>query len=279
MKNTTFAIILVMIMSSCLPVTKFRREALVPSPQPPPYRGETLGRGHMEFQAQVAGSHVYEEEYPLVDYDSLYDDALWVPEFMINASGMFGIASIFDLGFLLTYAHGSWANPSALGTPPMPDDGKHLFAIGPQVGLGGKFLDGKLFFGGYASFQYVRIPWSEWEADNVDPYSTCYHLNDEGADNDLYYRFGVYFGGRPAPWVALNAGIVVHASWINIGFSNEDYDGSTLDQKSPLLMPLLGARFDIKPVFFETFVTFPISTVREISYFPLGWSAAIGVRI
>jgi len=230
----------------------------------------------MEFQAQVAGSHVEEEDFP-----ELHDDALWVPEFELNASGMFGVIDILDLGFLITYAHGSWANRSAYGTPPMPSDGKHLFAIGPQLGIGSKFLGGKLFAGGYLSLQYIRIPWSEWEL--VDPanplYSSCYRVSREGADSDLYYRLGMYFGGRPVEWLALNIGIVLHASWLNDGFSNDASSGSTLEHGMPLVMPLIGARVDIKPVFLETFMTFPLSTEKELDYFPIGWSAGIGVRI
>jgi len=282
-KNTnnylTVLIILISLLS-CAPQTRFRREALVPSPQPPPYRGETLGKGHVEIQAQVAGSHIEEETYPNTDFFALYDDALWVPEFMLNASALFGVINFLDIGGLFSYAHGSWAKRSAEGTPPMTDDGKHVFAIGPQIGAGGKFFGGKFFFGGYTSIQYVRIPWSEWEAvDVTDPNTDCYRMNDKGNDNDIYYRFAIYAGFRPTRWFAVNGGVVIHAAWKNIGFSNEDYSGSTLDQTSPLIMPLIGMRFDIKPVFLETFLTFPISTYSEISYFPLGWSAGIGLKI
>jgi hypothetical protein len=269
--------LLVFLAAACAPTTRYRREALVPSPQAPPYRGETMGQKHMEFQVQLAGSHVEQE-----DLVELHDDALWVPEFMINAAGMFGVVDFLDLGFVVSYAHYAWANRSAHGTPPPPNnDGKHVFAIGPQLGMGAKFLDGKLFTGGYLSLQYARLPWSEWALrDPDDPlHSACYEPIDDGGDNEFYYRLGVYFGGRPIKWLALNVGIVVHASWINDGFTNEEKSGSTLEQALPVIMPLIGARLDMKMIFLETFLTFPISMEQEIDYFPVGWSAGLGVRI
>ena len=69
--------LLVFLAAACAPTTRYRREALVPSPQAPPYRGETMGQKHMEFQVQLAGSHVEQE-----DLVELHDDALWVPEFL-----------------------------------------------------------------------------------------------------------------------------------------------------------------------------------------------------
>ena len=269
-------IVLFVFVSACAPQTLYRREAIVPSPQAPPYRGEPVGKKHMEFQVQLSGSHAEAEGVP-----EIYDDALWVPEFMINAAGMFGVVDFLDLGFLLTYAHGSWANKTAHGTPPMVDEDKHIFAIGPQIGAGASLLGGKVFFGGYASIQYARMPWSEWELVNPDDYlhSECYQRVDHGADDEFYYRLGFFVGSRPVKWVALHAGVLLHAAWKNIGFSNEDYSGSTLKQTTPLIMPLFGVRFDVKPVFLEASMTFPLSTVHEIDYFPIGWSAGLGVRI
>jgi hypothetical protein len=44
-------------------------------------------------------------------------------------------------------------------------------------------------------------------------------------------------------------------------------------------MPLVGLRIDVKPVFIEGALTFPVSLDREVEYFPLGWSGAMGVRL
>lgn len=283
MRATLALLMLLFLVCACAPTTQYRRESLVPSPQAPPYRGEPVGQKHMEFQVQLAGSHAETGDVPDI-YDDILDvheDALWVPEFMINASGMFGIVDFLDLGFLVSYAHYAWANRTTHGTPPPPDEeGRNLFAIGPQLGMGAKMLDGKIFAGGYLSLQYARLPWSEWRlVDPDDPlHSECYGVIDDGADHELYYRFGVYFGGRPIQWLALNIGVVVHANWINDGFTNEK-SGSTLKQTLPVIMPLIGARLDMKMIFLETFITFPISMEREIVYFPVGWSAGLGVRI
>lgn len=259
----------------CIPSTPYRREAFVPGEQPPPYRGEPLGQKHVEIQAQIAGSEVISET------PELHDPALWIPKYHINASILVGATNFLDLGLLFTYAHGSFAKASRDGTPPMPEDGKHLFAIGPQLGLAGKFLDGKLFGGAYTSLQYVKIPWSEWEQSDYDPdnfYSGNYRLRQSGYDHDLYYRIGLYLGGRPVNWLAINAGLVISACWVNDGFSNEPADGSTLEHVYPVVMPVIGTRVDIWYFFLETFLTFPISTESELTFFPLGWSVALGAR-
>lgn len=260
----------------CIPTTPYRREALVPGEQPPPYRGEPVGKKHVEIQVQIAGSEIIEET------PELHDPALWIPEYHINASVLVGTTDFLDLGLLFTYAHGSFARPSRTGTPPMPKEGKDLFAIGPQIGLAGKFLDGKLFGGAYTSLQYVRIPWSEWERYGYDPgdvYSGEYALRQSDYDHDLYYRIGLYLGGRPVHWLAINAGLVLSACWINDGFSNEPADGSTLEHTGPVVMPVIGARAEIWYFFLETFLTFPISTDSELDFFPLGWSVGLGVRL
>lgn len=72
---------------------------------------------------------------------------------------------------------------------------------------------------------------------------------------------------------------MLSACWINDGFSDQPASGSTLEQVSPIIMPLTGARIDLKPAFIETTLTFPISAEHKIHFFPVGWSVALGVRI
>jgi hypothetical protein len=254
---------------SCAPETRYRREALVPGPHPPPYRGEALGRGKVEIQGQIAGSHVVEQ------VPEIGDPALWIPDFHLNVSALFGVTGFLDLGLVAMYAHGSWARASAVGTPPMPEGGDHLFSLGPQIGMGFKAMDERIFGGGYLSVQYARLPWSAWERG----VSGTYTLAEQGADHEAYFKLGLYFGGRPVPWLALNMGLLLTSAWLNEGFSDEYEEGSTLRQVMPHFMPLLGARFDVEPVFFELFVTFPIVTEREIDIFPVGWNFGFGVRI
>lgn len=259
----------------CVPSDPYRREALVPGQQPPPYRGEPLGQKHVEIQAQIAGSEIWEET------PKLHDPALWIPEYHINASILVGATDFLDLGLLFTYAHGSFAQPSRTGTPPMPEDGKDLFAIGPQIGVAGKFLSGQLFGGAYVSLQYVRIPWSEWERynyDHEDIYSGEYRLRQSDYDHDLYYRVGLYLGGRPVHWLAINAGLVISANWVNDGFSNEPEDGSTLEHTDPVVMPVIGFRSELWYFFIESMITFPMSADSDLYFIPVGWSAALGVR-
>lgn len=275
---TAFALLQLFILPifCCIPTTPYRREALVPGPQPPPYRGEPTGKKHVELQAQLAGSEVIQ------DLPDLHDPALWIPEFHINLSGLVGVTNFLDLGLLFTYAHGSFARASRVSTPPMPEGGKNLFAIGPQIGLAGKFHDGKMFAGVYAALQYVRIPWSEWERYDYDPEEVTsgeYRLRQSDFDDDLYYRIGLLFGGRPRPWLALNTGIVFSACWVNDGFSNEPASGSTLEHVFPVIMPVIGARADFWRMFLEAILSFPFSTESELDFFPLGWSFALGVRL
>lgn len=255
---------------ACYQLTNYRREAFVPGPQAPPYHGEPVGKKHVELRAQMGGSVV--EQDPIPD---LHDDALWIPAFAINASALIGVASILDLGLDVSYAYGSWARASTYATPPTPDGGDHLFTIGPQIALSGRSEDGRFFGGGYLTVQLARIPWSEWERTWDDEYE----LYGKGIDLDPLYRIGLFFGGRPARWLALFGGIVLQSAWVNDGFSDEPREESTLEQVTPTIMPMTGVRLDVRPVFFETAVTFPLSTEHNVRYIPVGWSVSVGVRL
>ncbi len=57
-----------------------------------------------------------------------------------------------------------------------------------------------------------------------------YRLISEGTDSEALYRLGLFFGGRPVPWLAAFGGLVIQSSWLNDGFTHEKQDGSTLEQ-------------------------------------------------
>jgi hypothetical protein len=264
--------LVVVLLSGCAPMTQYRRSALTPAPSTPPWHGEPVGAQNVELGAQFGGRVVEERLDPQVG-----DPALWIPTFEVGATVMGGITDWLDLGGVFQYSHVKMAQANVVGTPPLPGDANDVWSLGPQIGLGGKFLDGKLFAGGYLALQYVSIPWSTWELQT----DQCYRLVDSGFDQGLLYRVGAFFGGRPHPVVALYGGVVVTSSWVNIGFSDEEASGSTLEQDVPSVLPLVGAHLDLQPyapLFLRTAMTFPIDS-DAADYFPIGWDVSLGVKL
>ena len=69
------------LLSGCTPLTRYRRSAMTPSPSAPPWHGEPLGATHLELGAQVGGRVVDERWNPQVG-----DPALHIPEVEVNAT-------------------------------------------------------------------------------------------------------------------------------------------------------------------------------------------------
>jgi hypothetical protein len=265
-------VLLVVLPAGCTPLTQYRRSALTPAPSAPAWHGEPVGAQNVELGAQAGGRVVDERYDPQVG-----DPALWIPTWEVGATVMGGICDWFDLGGVFQYSHVEMAAPNVIGTPPLPGDANDVWAIGPQLGVGGKFLDGQLFAGGYLALEYVAIPWATWELQSDDSYA----LIDSGFDQGLLYRIGAFFGGRPDPIVALYGGLVLTSSWINIGFSDDRQSGSTLAQDDPSVLPLLGAHLDLTryaPLFLRTSLTFPVDSAAA-DYFPMGWDVSFGVKL
>lgn len=271
-KRVVWVVLVAGLLAGCAPMTQYRRSALTPAPSAPAWHGEPVGAQRVELGAQMSGRVVEERLVAEVG-----DPALWIPTFEVGATVMGGITDWLDLGGVFQYSHVEMATPNVVGTPPLPGDGNDVWSLGPQIGMGGKFLDGKLFAGGYLALQYVALPWATWELQS----DRSYALVDSGFDQGLLYRIGAFFGGRPDPLVALYAGLVVTSSWVNIGFSDEEASGSTLEQDVPSLLPLVGAHLDLgpyAPLFLRSTMTFPIDSAAA-DYFPIGWDVSLGVKL
>jgi hypothetical protein len=265
-------VVVLVLLSGCTPLTRYRRSAMTPSPAAPPWHGEPLGATNAELGAQVGGRVVEERWNPQVG-----DPALHIPEVEVNATVMGGITDWFDLGGVVTYAHGSMSTPNVIGTPPLAEDANDMWAIGPQLGFGGKFLEGRMFAGGYLSFQYVALPWSTWELQADD----TYRMVQSDYDSGLAWRVAGFLGGRPIPMLAIYGGIVATATWVNDGFSDTEASDSTLEQTDPSWLPLIGVSLDFDPdvpLYFRAVMTFPLSS-EAANFFPIGWDASIGVKL
>ncbi|MBN1770713.1 MAG: hypothetical protein JXB32_05595 [Deltaproteobacteria bacterium] len=266
------ALVAVGLLSGCTPLTQYRRSALTPAPSAPAWHGEPVGAQRVELGVQMGGRVVEERLVAQVG-----DPALWIPTFEVGATVMGGITDWLDLGGVFQYSHVRMAQANVVGTPPLPGDANDVWSVGPQLGMGGKFLDGKMFAGGYLALQYVAIPWATWELQADRSYAPI----DSGFDQGLLYRFAAFLGGRPHPVVAVYGGLVVTSSWVNVGFSDDEASGSTLEQDVPSVLPLIGAHLDLNPyapLYLRTAMTFPIDS-DAADYFPLGWDVSLGVRL
>lgn len=259
---------------ACGPPTRFRRAALVPAPAVPPFHGEPLRVGQVEASAH-AGSRTV-----LARTAEPGDPALWIPRHEWNASLLVGATDWLSVGAEGTYAHSSWAQASAHGTPPLANHGgESLYGAGPQLAVGGRLLDDHLFASLYLSSQFLRIPWSTWERDET---TLDYRPAEAGSDHLFSHRAALLFGGRPRWWIAVFGGLAASSTFINTGFSDEPADGSTLRSASPSWLPFAGVRTDfargeVAP-FLRLTLAAPIPS-DAADYFGPALDLAFGVRL
>ncbi len=245
----------------CTPATQFRRAAVVPTPG-----GETITnpvRGRAELSGSVSYTDTNTDILPAVN-----DPALHATNTLFSGQARFKLSEIATLGFHGLYSHSTFSTPTALGTPPMEDES--IIGVGPSFSL--HFLNtSRVRLGLGVAITGVSVPWSVWERRStappepeefIDIDASNYDKIEEGRDLLLLGRLSFGINVILHRYVEMFGGLSVQNSFKNIGFDNQEREGSTLDARSLGVVPYLGVTARVPGGFF----------MQAQYYYPMGFS-------
>src|SRR5579859_2809513 len=132
-------------LGGCAPVTQYRYSASVPAVRPIPFDGRTPRAGSLGVEGTLGGTSVDPNLAP-----QLHDTAVWVPKVTAEGAALIAVSSHVQLGLRGAYAAYEWAQPSAVGTMPVPN-AQGSWGIGPEIRMSFPLDPGKRFALGIAA--------------------------------------------------------------------------------------------------------------------------------
>lgn len=234
---------LIALVAGCAPQTRFRRTAFVPTPRADSLTQEV--RGDVELVGEANVTDVGYDWVPEVG-----DPALHAAHTEFQGQARFRVGRHFALGAQALYSHTGLSRATTVGTPPM--SGESLYGVGPNVSMhfGGGIDDSRMRwgFGMGLALQFVSVPYSVWERndggtsleDIIDPEASNYHLVESG--RDVHGLVALSIGGTFGinEYVDLFGGVSIQNSMTNIGFDDQQRDGSTITAGEVGAVPFLG---------------------------------------
>ena len=232
---------------ACAPPPTFRRSALVPSPT-----GEPLATP-MTSGAELSGtvSHTDTASDPI---PNLGDPAVHVARTQIEGHLRAALGEHFALGGQLYFSHASFSHPSTFGTPPVQGNdiwgGSTVWGLGPVASFQLTPKGSMLGFTAVTAFNLVNVPWTTWRRTSpaavgdswaFDP--ADHEVDDTGTDFILLYRFSTALTIAPDDRFTLFVGVSAQNAAINIGFDDQERDGSTVTASEHGIVPFVGGQF------------------------------------
>lgn len=252
--------------SGCAPQTAFRRSALVPAPT-----GEYLTTP-VEHDVQFGGT-VSHTTSSYDDLPDIGDPALHVARTELRGHLRFEVGPYVTIGGEGNYSHFDLSEPSAYGTPPVT--GKSTWGLGPvfSVHVGPDKSD--VSFGLSAALTLQNVPWTTWERTSpptlddwgFDP--ADHRIAEEGTDLMLLTRISGAVNYRIWRGLSLHTGLSFQNHVVNIGFDDQERDGSTLTANDLGVVPYVGANFVTEDGFW----------VLGQFYTPIGYEQLNGVQV
>jgi hypothetical protein len=197
------------------------------------------------LEGTATSTHVQENLAPQV-----HDTALFIPQWTVEGAVLLAVSSHVELGVRAAYADYAWAQPSAVGTMPVPNAPASL-GWGPELRLSFPLDEEKRFALGVAGkFMSYQVPYAEWTLVNAgvgptgnQPCSTSaascdgYRLVDTKSESHTVYSIGIYpsyaFGdhGKYGHVFGVLDGT---NGFANDGFTNQSSSGSTVTSVGPI---------------------------------------------
>jgi len=232
-------------LTGCAPTTTYRYSAYAPAVRPIPFDGRTPPAGTLQVEGTVTRSSIQENYAP-----QIHDTALFIPQWTVEGAILLAVSSHVELGVRAAYADYAWAQPSAVGTMPVPNAPASL-GWGPELRLSFPLDEEKRWAIGVAgNFMSYQVPYAEWTLANAGvantgspPCSTSaascdgYTLVDTKTESHTVYSLGIYpsyaFGDH---------GMYGHVfglfdatnGFANDGFTNQASNGSTVTAVGPM---------------------------------------------
>jgi hypothetical protein len=272
-KLVAFACLAAAALSACTPDTKYRYSAFVPSARALSWDGRTAKDGSLRLEGAISGVTVNRNMTPTRD-----DTGLRVPNTTLEGVGTLAIAPGLELGGRYSYAAYAWGDMSAQGTMPLPSH-PSVWGVGPEARGTIPFDRQKRFALGISgNFMRYQIGYAEWQRDpGCTPGPTCvidystaantrYRLNTERSESHWTMNVGVYPSVQISPDGELGHlffGLAAHTGFKNKGFTDENHNGSTLEDAG--LVWIVGAGYGIKlePLRLSTMFTLPLTNSQS----------------
>lgn len=252
--------------SGCAPQTAYRRSALTPTPV-----GEHLTapvENNIQFGGTISHTTSGYEDLPEVG-----DSALHVARTQMRGHLRFKAGPYVTLGGEANYSHFELSEPNSYGTPPVT--GKSTWGIGPVFSLHVGPEKSDLSFGLSAALTLQSVPWTVWERTSpptLDDWGfdeADHRVGDEGTDLMLLTRLSGAVNYRIWRGLSMHTGLSFQNHTSNIGFDDQDRDGSTLAADDLGVVPYVGAHF-VTPDGFYVLGQF---------YTPIGYEHLRGVQV
>lgn len=234
-------------LTGCMPpTTAYRYSAYAPAARPISFDGRTAPAGSLHVEGNAASTWVWTNDAPQV-----HDTALFIPKWTAEGAILLAVSSHVELGVRGAYADYAWAQPSALGTMPVPNAPASI-GWGPEVRLSFPLDEQKhLALGIAGNFMSYQVPYAEWRlvnagiasSSNQPPCSTSaascdgYTLVDTKTESHWVYTLGLYpsyaFGDR-GQYGHLFGLVDWTNGFANDGFTNQPSTGSTVTSVGPI---------------------------------------------
>jgi hypothetical protein len=232
-------------LTGCAPTTTYRYSAYAPAVRPIPFDGRTEPTGTLHFEGTATNTTVQENWAP-----QIHDTALFIPQWTVEGAVLLAVSSHVELGVRAAYADYAWAQPSAVGTMPVPH-APASFGWGPELRLSFPLDEEKRFALGIAgNFMSYQVPYAEWTLVNPSvaatgnaPCSTSaascdgYSLVDTKSESHTVYSIGIYpsyaFGDNGKYGHVFGLFDVTNG-FANDGFTNQQSNGSTVVSVGPM---------------------------------------------
>ncbi len=230
--------------AACAPATRIKRSALTLSPSPPSSSGRSIGAGRVLLEGSLSPAVMDVEEELITDTG---DPGLWVPTQQYGANIRLGLSDEVEIGFVGLWARYDNAVMSTPGVAPLGPRERDGWASGPTLTVTLPIGSSGLALGVVLEGYMVSVPYAEWKCEGCrgqylyDPQDTRYRLMGEGRERFVFVN-GALLGNWKAPELGLEifAGGGLHSTLTNVGFDNEESDGSTLEKAAPVTMLMLG---------------------------------------
>lgn len=217
---------------------------------------------------------------PINYYPEDGDPGLQIVEAVVNAK--IRVAPHEKVIFGAEYINGREArsSPNAIEVPEIA--AKAVRGGGPFLAFTHSFTGTTISLGASIGIYALKLPWELWRLKSGNCVIACllgdYERLVRRVDTKLQYKVTLLPGWSPYHFVDAFGGLSIQNAFTNIGFHNQELNGSTIDNDVGVVFQF-GARFKYKYVFVDVATYFPAGYDSKNGIFGPGFALAGGFRL
>lgn len=199
----------------------------------------------VEGRVQVAGqvTHGTTDHDPL---PSVGDPALHVARTQLRGHARFKMGDYVTIGGEAHWSHLELSETSATGVPPVTRE--HVWGLGPIVSVHFGPSKSNVSFGVAAALSLESVPWAIWERTSpagfgdwgFDP--SEHRLAEDGTDLLVLMRVSGGMTYRFLDELSMHTGVSFQNHVVNIGYDDQERDGSTAAASDIGVVPFVGVK-------------------------------------